>query len=482
MVVYRKHMHTSLVIVLLVCAGGKVGCTEEYQLPDRVYCDHAAGISFTYPYQSFVPDPCVAHIRSQAGLRLNLYGKTYEHVPDVTVPEQVLRQFIPGVYRWKECDYYEGTGRRSFAQKKWAGLGIIAYEGRAAGSRVRMVFHHQRVDMLVLSGINKDTDTLAERCLQSMEVLGSQDGVRMRYNSSQSSEGQVYGHDGIFVDAKEAPLSRGWQEPWQIESAHFHFSGIAPTHTLWAYATHLEGVLTFLQQWFPIEQQSPYKWEIHLTKTLQQFRDMSGEVPNAAHDAIGIRTGFFNPMSMALYTLTDRQPKTTGHARLHLAHEATHLYILLFGQSSQSLPVWLSEGLAVLFENTVTSSEKPHFGLPRRRLKILKMYYKQRQKTVKPLANYILDFAPISVQGYAESYAMLHYLLSQDEKGGARLRLFWKMMRSGQAGTDAFYDAFFREHEDEKHDIRPWLARWNKKLYTYVCSGKVTKALRLQEE
>ena len=113
-------------------------------------------------------------------------------------------------------------------------------------------------------------------------------------------------------------------------------------------------------------------------------------------------------------------------------HEYVHLVLRL---NFDSLPVWLNEGLAEFWGNTIIEGERVHEGEP-----VSQHLQTLRQRTPLPLAALFAvkpDSAQYSEQNratifYAQSCALVHYLVLGSEERRGQVNRFAALLQAGQ--------------------------------------------------
>jgi Flp pilus assembly protein TadD len=144
-------------------------------------------------------------------------------------------------------------------------------------------------------------------------------------------------------------------------------------------------------------------------------------------------------------------------------HEYTHL---LLASAVRSIPVWLNEGLAEYYSSYQLSADRRSAeigGIVDWRLASLRD--RLLPERLLPISEIIAVDAKTALHDasgrrslfYAESWALIHYLLSQVPDGGARLNAYATAVAEGRPPADAFSQAF---------GATP--AEFDKRLYAYV--------------
>ncbi len=123
-------------------------------------------------------------------------------------------------------------------------------------------------------------------------------------------------------------------------------------------------------------------------------------------------------------------------------HEYVHLVLR---QNFDSLPVWLNEGLAEFWGNTIVEGERVHEGRT-----VSQHLQTLRQRTLLPLAALFAvrpDSPEYSEQDratifYAQSWALVHYLVLGSEERRGQVNRFAALLQAGQPAPEAAREAF----------------------------------------
>jgi hypothetical protein len=123
-------------------------------------------------------------------------------------------------------------------------------------------------------------------------------------------------------------------------------------------------------------------------------------------------------------------------------HEYVHLVLRL---NFHSLPVWLNEGLAEFWGNTIIEGERVHEGRP-----VSQHLQTLRQRTPLSLAA-LFAVGPGSPEYseqdratifYAQSWALVHYLVLGSEERRGQVNRFAALLQAGQLAPEAAREAF----------------------------------------
>jgi tetratricopeptide (TPR) repeat protein len=141
-------------------------------------------------------------------------------------------------------------------------------------------------------------------------------------------------------------------------------------------------------------------------------------------------------------------------------HEYAHL---LLANGVRSIPVWVNEGLAEYYSSYKLSADARSAeigGILAWRVALLR-------DRLLPLSQVIAVDSTTALHDaterrsifYAESWALIHYLLSEVPDGGARLNHYAAMMAEGRRSADAFSEAFGATPADFEKQLRLYLGR-----------------------
>jgi hypothetical protein len=184
---------------------------------------------------------------------------------------------------------------------------------------------------------------------------------------------------------------------------------------------------------------------VHLFERRADYtRFTDNRVPNSG--------GVFSPGKNALATFLESQGRDA--MRRTLQHEAFHQFA--HTRIAPHMPVWLNEGLAVVFEEGLWTGERFILGqVPPRRLRLLQK--DMRDRRLVPFRK-MLSLTPsqwedamrggpeTSATYYNQAWAMTHYLIYGTDASGSPLRPrlieMLRLLHLGRDGDSAFREAF----------------------------------------
>src|SRR5258708_5815626 len=122
------------------------------------------------------------------------------------------------------------------------------------------------------------------------------------------------------------------------------------------------------------------------------------------------------------------------------------------------MPVWLNEGLAEYYSSYRLSADGRSAEIGR----ILDWRLALLRDRFVPLSQIIAVDASTALHGasaqrsifYAESWAFIHYLLSQVPDGGAKLNRYATTIAEGRAPSEAFPEAFGAAPDEFEKQLR----------------------------
>jgi hypothetical protein len=140
------------------------------------------------------------------------------------------------------------------------------------------------------------------------------------------------------------------------------------------------------------------------------------------YERVGPTTGGFYQTGVRRVTAFHGPFGNSGHTREVLAHEGTHQFedFVLQGRGFSNAPIWILEGLAVLFESAVYDGKEVNVGLvPRDRLASLKRGL--AAGNLIPLDRLIRTPQPqFTAYHYAHAWSLIYMILYSSESKSVR--------------------------------------------------------------
>jgi hypothetical protein len=505
-----------------------VAAQDGYAMPDRVYCDVDAGISFRCPYEWTMPDQYVGAFLP-AGTKktvvvkgepreietwvtgpdgkpkpiLSHVGSWRDALPDGLNDQSTLGEIgntlVGGDLVWTELDYYRADPQRPFAVPTWALPGIEVREGAGKEVRCLLIATPERVDLLIADG-TRDQAAM-DRVFASVEVLATglrtkakpgkeakaarpaksartKGPARMTWRDAQVRKGMVF-TGGRSVKPAKTNTGVPWSDCWEIETEHYHITGNKDPQLLLQRGLLFEALYRAYAKIYEPAAMPPVKFEVHCFDTADQYEEAVRVWfdPDFVVQRPGsINGGFFVPHLLSLW-LYEQSGELGGESMAleHVgAHECSHQFLHMACNGSRHVPTWFNEGLAVYFENGVFRGNEYVLRSPDR-IDELKAQYARRGRTLVPLSEYLDHHGPIAADQYAEVYAMVQFWVfgtcepdpescNHKRCGLKRFREYWQALKKGENGTQAFERIFLVDLERIHGSREAALAVWELSL------------------
>ena len=377
---------------------------------------------------------------------------------------------------WKPYDYYANPDKRPFAAKEFAPDGIVAQLGEAKGRRALVLHHQDRCSVVVLSG---ELAAKAELLDQVQVMSRDRKGVASTWAEVQGAKGVCLGADRLPLTAK-AKAARppiAWKEGYSIETRHYQVTGNIPPGQLAKRARDLEALYAAYSTFFETEDDAPLKFEVHICDTWKAFQELSTACDRPLQVENGsVLGGFFVPMCQSLWIYEESgQLGGPSMAIEHvMSHECSHQFLHMACNGSDNVPTWINEGVAVYFENGVLAAGKYQHRFPVDRIKRLASIYRERRTTLQPMGIYLDHHGSIGADLYGEVFAMVHFWAFGQPGGRQRFHAFWKALRTGEDGLEAFNRIFMADMVKVAGSRQVALENWRKALTAYVL-GELSK-------
>jgi tetratricopeptide (TPR) repeat protein len=255
---------------------------------------------------------------------------------------------------------------------------------------------------------------------------------------------------GLSVQAKD--------EWTRVQSKNFLLVGNAPEKDIRKVATRLEQFRESLRQILRTANfTSGIPTNVVVFKSDSSFREFK---PKRADGKIDdFVAGYFQPGEdvnyIALATRAD--DAATYHT---IFHEYVHFVVNTnFGKSE--VPAWFNEGLAEYYSTfAIEDDQKVHVGMP-----IPRHIFRLRESPLMPLRKlFSVRNADLSETGdhsrsifYAESWALVHYLLQNDKSDG--LTTFLNDIMKNVPAERAFQDAFKINYEQMEGELKKYIGQ-----------------------
>ncbi|NRA40247.1 MAG: DUF1570 domain-containing protein, partial [Planctomycetes bacterium] len=257
------------------------------------------------------------------------------------------------------------------------------------------------------------------------------------------------------------PVKNGpseWEQCWELETAHYHLTSQVSPARLYYYGMLCEALWREFYRVYEPDTLIPYKMEIHIFNTFQDFSKSAASLQSPISFGVG---GFFHPSLLCIcaYEKSTEVNSEFTPSKV-LGHELSHQFLHLSCNGTRHVPTWINEGLAVYFETFDFKAGKYIGKAPKGRIRQLATVYAQRKDVVWDMDDYLGHFGHIPALNYAEVYAMTHFWIFGDPKGKKRFREYWKALKAGENGTDAFERIFMvdliRVHGSREAAVKAW--------------------------
>jgi hypothetical protein len=248
----------------------------------------------------------------------------------------------------------------------------------------------------------------------------------------------------------EVSLPRRNQNWIELRTANFRFFSNAGRSATRQVAVDLEELRAVLATLTDYELQSPVPTFIYVFKgerSVLPFQVLYRQQPAAV-------TGYFIATENANYIALDA---AAADASAIIYHEYVHY---LANNNLWYLPLWFSEGLAEFHESFTVDGRTVYIGLP-----ILRHLQTLRGSTPIPLEQlFTVDrdselYNEADRKGifYAQSWALVHYLMLGDETRRQQLSVYLAMVRGGVPEAAAFAEAFATDYASLAAELRQYL-------------------------
>ena len=445
----------------------------------RIYSSQESGVAFRFPYFYSTPDQYQARIvrRSSWFMRdedfeadIELKSKKVLELGGGDIDE-MANKLLGQDMSYVDYDYYQSPERRLFADKKWAPEGVKARLGKSESHVSLVVMHGDRISALLLTGDLAKKNNQA--VIDSFEVMNRpkkyrkrKKGPLMTFRESTFMDKKVLDANGVpmkLTDSGPAP----WDQTWEVETAHYHVTCQVSPAKAWYYGMLCEALYREFYDLYQPESVIPFKMEIHIFNTFKDFQSSAGSIGIP----IGFGTGgFFAPSLLCIFAYeksTDVSPDFTPDKVI--AHELSHQFLHLTCNGSDHVPTWLNEGLAVYFETFSFDKGRYINRPPRGRINQLVRVYNQTKDVLWSMDNYVKHYGHIPALNYAEVYAMTHFwVFGAGKAGKKRFVEYWKALKNGEDGTEAFEEIFLKDIIKAKGSRGAAIMAWEIELKNYV--------------
>ena len=465
---------------------------EGWPMRMRVCADYTAGVACRLPYLLLPRDQAVAtysRLRPVAmpgpaddprggGQATMLQWENQASVrlvsePATNPPADLAAagdRLVGATLTWQPYDYYAASPARPFAAKDWAPAGVTALRGSAPGIEALAIGCARGSSAVILSG------DLAKRIdlLDQVQVMAADRAGRLRtWGEAQGEKGIAFGSDGrpAPAPAKASRTVIPWAKGFDLETRHYHVSGHSSPARLAAHAADLEALYAAYSAFFGTTEGSPLKFEVHITNTWDDFARLSAACGSPLENKPGqVLGGFFIPLSQALWVYEDSGKLGGPSMSIEhvMSHECSHQFLHMACNGSDHVPTWINEGIAVHFENGVLAKGRYQHRPPVDRIRRLSGLYRERKSTLQPMNAYLDHHGSIDADLYGEVYAMVHFWAFGAPGGRERFLAYWKALRAGEDGLQAFERIFIADMATAAGSREKALENWRMQLTEYV--------------
>jgi hypothetical protein len=230
-----------------------------------------------------------------------------------------------------------------------------------------------------------------------------------------------------------------WTQHHEVKTPHYVVQCNSTEAVTKRYALTMEKLYRKLAYHFPPERKGRRgRSVVRIYRNGDDFREQTGMFYGVG--------GFYRPSTgeLCAYHGTFGSTATTFNV---LAHEGTHQFQGKVLQGFENIPMWLIEGLAVYFGDGARvdpSGKLVTERIPRDRL--LHIQDKIRVDRYERLAKLAtLGRRGFSGSHYADSWALIHFLVNSGERGQKLLSAYWNIAQRKKITFDHF-EAVAKEH------------------------------------
>ncbi|MCW8985808.1 MAG: DUF1570 domain-containing protein [Thermoanaerobaculales bacterium] len=252
------------------------------------------------------------------------------------------------------------------------------------------------------------------------------------------------------ISAQEIALPKPTQKWIEIRTTNFRFFSNAGRSATRRVAVDLEELRAVLAQLTDYDLQAPIPSFIFVFKGDRSF--LPYKTLYEGHPAAA--SGYFIGGDHANYIAINADSRD---ASAIVYHEYVH-YVA--NNNMWNLPVWFSEGLAQFYESFDVAGNTVYIGLPiLRHLSVLRGAIPIPLEELLAVDHHSKLYNEADRKGvfYAQSWAIVHYLLLGDEERRAQLGIYLELVRDGVPGDEAFHTAFSNDYDSLARELRAYL-------------------------
>jgi tetratricopeptide (TPR) repeat protein len=250
--------------------------------------------------------------------------------------------------------------------------------------------------------------------------------------------------------AAEVSLPKASQKWIEVRTANFRFFSNAGRSATRRVAVDLEELRAVLAELTDYDLQTPIPTLIYVFKGEKSFLPFKTLYRDRPATVSGYFIGGENANYIALNAGSADASAIVYHEYVHYVSNINLWY----------LPLWFSEGLAEVYESFTVERDTVYIGLP-----ILRHIGLLRGTSLIPLDQFLAADRQSELYNeddrkgifYAQSWALVHYLLLGDEERRRQLYLYLEMLRNGMPEDLAFAEAFSTDYEILARELRGYL-------------------------
>lgn len=268
-------------------------------------------------------------------------------------------------------------------------------------------------------------------------------------------------------------LSVSAKDEWlQVRSKNFNLIGNASDKDIRKVATRLEQFReTFRQLFNKVNLSSPIQTNVIVFKSESAYKPFKPKRADGKID--NFVAGYFQPGEDVNYiTLSTEGEDADTFGTIF--HEYVHFMVdTNFGKSE--VPPWFNEGLAEYYQTfAIEEDQKVKLGLPQNEhLYLLQQTQLIPLETLFKISNFALHQQGNHSRSifYAESWALIHYLIQSGKSEGLGKFLDFSMKNIPQ--EKAFQDAFQTTYEQMEKDLKKYVAQNSYKYQMITFKNKL---------
>jgi len=264
------------------------------------------------------------------------------------------------------------------------------------------------------------------------------------------------------------------KDEWlQVRSKNFFLVGNAPEKEIRKVGTKLEQFReTFRRLFKNTSFTSPIPTNVVVFKSDSSYKPFKPKRADGKID--NFVAGYFQPGEDVNYiTLSTDGEDSQMYGTIF--HEYVH-FIIETNYGKSEIPPWFNEGLAEYYQTfSILEDQKVKLGLPQsEHLLLLQQSQFIPLEQLFKISNYQLHQTGNHSRSvfYAESWALLHYLIQGGKSEG--LTKFLNMMLKDVPQEKAFQDAFQMSYEQMEKELRKYVAKSTYQYLTITFDNKLT--------